>query len=289
MRTTGTNEEVAHAWAHQTQEEMRNGNGSIYFRGKTIFSYGNHFPIATIYDDQGILFTSRDYSVTTNRHKSIVLHSIPHYQIFIVPNVMNPHDPENVEQLIHVAEEYRERAKRSKKYGSSYCTNYSGSVERLSSFVQCFQIPMTDRIREILSVPNHPDEEKIRIRCQEWEDNRQEREEKKRKAEQERNRENIEKWKRNEIPYLRCFTHEDYLRINSEKGIVESSRSCNVPIHDARLLWKLIERGSDIKGIKAGIYTVIGMEDGFLKIGCHRFSEKTVREIGEQLDAMERN
>jgi hypothetical protein len=38
--------EIPHLWMHQVQEEARNSNGSLYFSGPTIYSYGSHFPIA---------------------------------------------------------------------------------------------------------------------------------------------------------------------------------------------------------------------------------------------------
>ncbi len=41
------NREIPHLWAHKTQDEGRNGTGSFYFTGATIYSYGSHFPIAT--------------------------------------------------------------------------------------------------------------------------------------------------------------------------------------------------------------------------------------------------
>ena len=58
------NREIPHLWAHQTQDEARNGTGSFYFRGATIYSYGSHFPIAThvkgSQGQPGILFTSAE-------------------------------------------------------------------------------------------------------------------------------------------------------------------------------------------------------------------------------------
>jgi hypothetical protein len=65
------NREIPHLWAHQTQEEARNGTGSFYFRGATIYSYGSHFPTAThvtgAQGQAGILFTSRKNAVTTSQ------------------------------------------------------------------------------------------------------------------------------------------------------------------------------------------------------------------------------
>src|SRR5262249_44911174 len=78
---------VAHLWAHQTQDSARNPGGTLYFRGATIYSYGDHFPIARLCRG-AVLFTTRTYSVTTARHIKIVRQAIP----FRVPvfYVLNP-------------------------------------------------------------------------------------------------------------------------------------------------------------------------------------------------------
>lgn len=73
--------DVAHVWAHRLQEEARNSTRSLFFNGDTIYSYGRHFPIARhVTDKHGracVLFTTRDYSVTTSGHKSAVRCAIP--------------------------------------------------------------------------------------------------------------------------------------------------------------------------------------------------------------------
>jgi hypothetical protein len=90
QRHVFSNSEIPHLWAHQTQDEARNGTGSFYFRGATIHSYGSHFPIAThMTNAQGqraILFMSGKSSVTTSQHMSAVRHSIPSdVPVFTVP------------------------------------------------------------------------------------------------------------------------------------------------------------------------------------------------------------
>lgn len=85
--------DVAHVWAHRLQEEARNASGSLYFRGDVIFSYGSHFPIARhvkmANGEAAVLFTLRDHSVTTAKHKGEVRAAIPNYlTIFYVYNVM---------------------------------------------------------------------------------------------------------------------------------------------------------------------------------------------------------
>ena len=49
MKTVFTSKEaVAKLWATQSQETARQTGDRFYFHGKTIYSYGGHFPIATI-------------------------------------------------------------------------------------------------------------------------------------------------------------------------------------------------------------------------------------------------
>lgn len=57
--------EVPYLWAHQTQSDARNAQGNLYFRGDTIYSYGEHFPIARHVTNSkckpAVLFTTRTY------------------------------------------------------------------------------------------------------------------------------------------------------------------------------------------------------------------------------------
>ena len=62
-----TNDEVAQRWA----QGLKGKGSNMYTDGTTIYSYGEHFPIAT--RNKGIiLFNDDKYSVTTRKHQSIV-------------------------------------------------------------------------------------------------------------------------------------------------------------------------------------------------------------------------
>jgi hypothetical protein len=80
MRHVVDSREVAHLWFHQSQGDARNPGNTMYFIGDTIYSYGSHFPIARIVTrkrEKVVLFTTRGYSSTTNRHKSDTWRAIP--------------------------------------------------------------------------------------------------------------------------------------------------------------------------------------------------------------------
>lgn len=81
--------EIPHLWAHQTQLEARNQQGNLYFRGDTIYSYRDSFPIGrhvtNSRGEKAVLISSNKYSVTTASHISAVVHSLPHgTQVFYV-------------------------------------------------------------------------------------------------------------------------------------------------------------------------------------------------------------
>src|SRR5690348_11351714 len=81
QKTVFDTDEIAHLWAHRTQDAARNPQGNFYFSGDTIYSYGSHFPIARhikgAHGADGVFFTSRSYSNTTAKHVSYTRRSLP--------------------------------------------------------------------------------------------------------------------------------------------------------------------------------------------------------------------
>lgn len=70
-----SNKQVAQNWREQTGKG-RNGS-NMYYTGRTIYSYGSHFPIAYItdyaYDNKKIILFNEDgYSNSTSKHKNHV-------------------------------------------------------------------------------------------------------------------------------------------------------------------------------------------------------------------------
>lgn len=74
--------------------DWRNGNGTMFSRDYIAFSYGEHFPMAaktTRFDADGkriLLVTSRDYSATTARHKSLIRNAAIDWRIIEVPHIL---------------------------------------------------------------------------------------------------------------------------------------------------------------------------------------------------------
>lgn len=87
------NKQVAHLWANRSRPAATGSH--FYFTGDVIYSYGPHFPIARLIRNPNtglncVLFTTRAYSNTTARHKSITRAACSHLQVFYVSDVMAP-------------------------------------------------------------------------------------------------------------------------------------------------------------------------------------------------------
>jgi len=83
--------EIAHLWAHQVQDSARNGCKSLFFEGKTIFSFGHHYPAARHVEFKGkkaVLVTNRKSSSSTSGHMAGIRSSLPKtWKVFEVRNV----------------------------------------------------------------------------------------------------------------------------------------------------------------------------------------------------------
>lgn len=122
VREVFPTDEIAHKWAHQTQARGRNAQGNLYFEGATLYSYGSHFPIGTIYERRGkgslVLLNSGKYSNTTGGHQSDAAQSVRHLHSIRVPKPMAGVDGgylahvENFEYLIQSAAGYLASAQR---------------------------------------------------------------------------------------------------------------------------------------------------------------------------------
>ncbi len=116
----------AHVWAAQSQEHGRSPKGQMYFHGKTIYSYGTHYPIArftgaTLNGQPVVLFNSEKNSSTTETHRGCVRNALNGLAVavFHVPHVSesgvfgrNAHDS-NIDALIERFNVFAKRAARA--------------------------------------------------------------------------------------------------------------------------------------------------------------------------------
>lgn len=128
---------VAHVWVQRTQHEARNGKGTFWFRGNTLYSYEQ--PIAMMHETpQGtvVLETSETFSVTTSSHSSKLWRALDgrdYIERFRVPVI----DPDCVEHhqtnMEHLWSDIRSYAARCAKPHVEIWDAGSSADERRSS------------------------------------------------------------------------------------------------------------------------------------------------------------
>ena len=162
MKTVFNNSELAHIWAAQTQNEGR--AGSFYFNGKTIYSYGSHFPIATM-DGNNVLFTKRTYSNTTAKHIGLTRRAITHKTLIYCYDV-----PVNLKYASTEHENNLNRWKREIKslfdeLGNKKIRNtqdringINNLISELNIYCQYFKLKVKDsELKSLLSIAGQPD------------------------------------------------------------------------------------------------------------------------------------
>ena len=136
------NSQVIEKWREQSQSEGRANN--LFFEGKTIFSYGRHYPLATIYDNC-TLINSKNYSVATQHHKSMVYYFITtqRYQsplsfyvnnkkVFYVPCTYDCKDKNNLLYLKSEVKKIHKLFKKCLPLNKEY--HYKNTIEAINNY-----------------------------------------------------------------------------------------------------------------------------------------------------------
>lgn len=150
-------DQVFHLWAHQAQSDARNSHGNVFFDGAMIYSYGRHFPLAKIeINKRGtlVLINSRDYSVTTRKHKSLAARAVRHLTTAHVPHVDYYGAPDHKRNMAYLAREmavHLEKAQRALQYST---------VTWRASEAQCVHFALAAYIRHFFGkgrkIPTFP-------------------------------------------------------------------------------------------------------------------------------------
>lgn len=265
--------DVIHLFTQRSQDQARGGN--VFFEnGNRVYSYGHHYLLAEfIKNSQGneaILINDSGYSITTSKHISKVRKATRQYKQFFVMQINPAKVLYQLQNLAHKLvkakkpEMYIRQAEILFQYFNEFQmwngkSNDRVSLKAINQTIKLFRDP--DYLK------NYP--EKI-------------------KQAEKANKKRIEKMRKLElIDFFSYKTNiirgdEDYIRISEDKQSIETSQHVTVPINEAKVLYKLIKAGKDIKGYQISGYTVIGL-NGTLKIGCHHINIDNLNEIGEQI------
>lgn len=271
-----SNADCIHKFAQRSQDEGRTPNHNVYFRGDKIYSYGSHYLLGEfINNGEAIIINDIGYSNSTAKHINI---------------------------LWGATRQYKQISKRSTDLDTVYCTviSHKNSLanarkpelyitpilqlwESLNEFLQytkAKKYKSNKKYKEIKAIVtalnDSPEEykEKIKLASQKLAKAQKRKDARKLK-------DKLTEFNAYEIDYFRVG-NEDYLRLSEDGTKVETSQRVSVKRENAKLLYKMIERGIDIQGERIEHYTVTSI-NGTLKIGCHNINIDSIHKVGKLL------
>jgi len=285
-------DEVAHVWAQQIQYQGRSSN--IFFCGKTIYSYGEHFPLARFEKKNVVLMNSNAYSVSTSKHQSIVLRAIDldTVKVFQVPYTGSERekrcDWENVKNYFKEFERFLDKASRARSNYSYYLARAKSSREHAFEYCKEFRCRRhlkkfdfdfdfdSDSVKEKVS--------KIKIREKENEARRIALMESALKK-------GVIKWRNGENVLIQNHPIT-LLRLSSDGKTVETSKRAYFPLEDAkraiRFVNAVVKKGEPWKRngerFKIGIYHLDTVSAcGDVKAGCHNVKFQEIERLSNEI------
>jgi hypothetical protein len=287
MKKVFSNSEICHVYAQQTQNEGRTSANNIFFYENKIYSYGYHYKLAEIIENNTIIINNTGYSNSTAKHINLITNATRQYtQYFYNDICLN-----NVYDSILSASKSIIKARLKESYANLIISKFENFINFANefnkvvksnnhtqdSFLTLIELKQNEQFQEIQKIYNEIAKDKDKFIEAGKERERKEKERKQREF-----NESLEKFFNYEINYITLKTDEDFLRISQDKTQIETTQGVKIPIQEAKKLYELIQLEVEIKGYRISNYTVISI-NGTLKIGCHKINVKNVHEIGQKL------
>ena len=280
MKTVYNNSfEVIHLFAQQTQPHAKSSN--VFFYDDKIYSYGYHYLLASFIENKkgqkAILINDSGYSRTTGKHISTMIQASRQYRQFYKTHTdknLLLSSLDDLKNKILKAKKpflYSDKAQHLEKKYLEFCEFMGQKADKELKKAFLFFHNKVEEMGEIYKKEIEK-AEKARIKA----------EKARIKAEKIKDAENLDKFMNFEIDYCRFYSNEDFIRISKDGQFIETSQKVKIPIKSAEILYKMIQSGRDIKGVKIEDFTVISM-NGTLTIGCHHINVKNTHEIGQKI------
>ena len=282
---------VVHVWANQSQERGRNKTSSLYFNGSVLFSYGSHFPVATLvtnkHAETAVIFSSASFSVTTSSHQRMARSAASHIQPqFTVPHICDRWGGGTISHednlrfytdAIQAAALAAKRAKVNRDWKLRYLDELADEANAYCEFFG---------LRTRFKVPSDANLNRLILEARK--DAQRQREETKRRQQErlEQLRESIEKWKSGEDVHLGWDCPDIFLRIRGDT--VQTSRGAEVPLAHAVKILPIVRGGRTYEhnghSIHLGHFRIDKIDaHGNLTAGCHFIKREEMERIAAQL------
>jgi hypothetical protein len=286
MRKVVDKHNVAHLWANQLQDEARTATGNLYFHGDTIYSYGRHFPIAKHVNGK-ILFTLRDYSVTTTQHKSIVNQACNHKNTIYCKNPNASHEENFNYWLVsmELAADHLPTARKPEKWLNEIAREYAQAIKYAEFFG--LEVPETLKIAHSITdkaaYREYADKKQAALQAEE---------ERKQERLLKQHKEALKKWRVFEYHYRSLpsrVTDQDYLRYNSTTNRIETSQGVQIPADIAKRFYnyvmQIISKGGCTDCTQKILeYRVKNIDKNGIVVGCHRILMPEIKRIAKLLN-----
>lgn len=277
------NSQVAHIWANQLKYIGKGSN--LFFEGTYIYSYGYHFTLGILYPERNtVILNKRNYSVTTSRHQSIVRSASRQYKQIWAFYPQSPMSEANVviRMLQSLMNDYKVKIKKTRVVAEMYSllSNFSEFIEFVG-----FELPEVYK-KDLSEIEAFINSDAVQARLQ----LEAERERKRlaKKALKERNKYEAERNKFYSYKVSRIYSRGQYdlLRISQDGSRVETSQGVQIAVPVAKLAFKMIQTVSpeSLPGKHIGPYKIISLENGVLKVGCHKILISDVEKIGHHIN-----
>tara|TARA_R100000655_G_scaffold108502_2_gene160587 strand:- start:359 stop:1222 length:864 start_codon:yes stop_codon:yes gene_type:complete len=265
------NDQVAHLWANQSKPRAKGSN--FFFEGKTIYSYGTHFPVATLVETKHgtiALFERATYSVSTTRHQSIARQAVNHLETFDVDlthswNGLSYDIKKAFEAYRKQSEQSMVKASRARTYKDVHLREAHNAVEKANRLLVLFrkELPYFRELKPL-------DDESI--------ERLNELAKAKRRKEIQANRKLEQAWLDHETDSLprghRYLIRRKITRFPEHtRDIVETSHGARIPLDDAKTFYKAISRfratPEQCPSMNVSHFRLNKLSSQGARIGCH--------------------
>lgn len=287
MKKVFSNSEICHVFAQQTQEEGRTTTNNMFFYGKKIYSYGYHYLLAEVINDNSILINNTGYSSSTGKHINLITNATRQYKQHFYDDVCLNNVYNSIlgysKSIINARKKEIYALEIIKKFESllSFANEFkkvpTSNNSTQDSFITLIELKKNEKFKAIQKIYKAIVKDKDAF----IEAGKERDKKAKLKAEKEY-KDLLNKFFNYEIEYITRKVSEDYLRISQDKTQIETTQGVKINIQDAKNLYNMIQEGKDIKGTRIDNYTIISL-NGTLKIGCHNINVKNMHEVGTQL------
>jgi hypothetical protein len=259
MKTVfNSNSDLMHFYANNVNNQNYATSNSVFFRANIIYSYGYHFPMSVIINENDLLFTLNSYSVSTSKHLNLLHQATRQYnKIYsydIIESSKGNHEP-TFEAWKNEASKVIEKLNKANK-PEIYILQLQQIKTYVDNYIKYFKIKMPNELKLIFSIETKNSDvlnKLVKLKAS--------------KVAKEL-KEKLTKFYNFETDYITSVDH-DYIRYNKITEIVETSQRVKIPKLEAlkfyfALFFKSLKVGDTVLN-----FTVLKITDKAVQIGCH--------------------